>query len=180
MTEYKECQSTSWSRSPATTSVGERGHWGCGGDKTAVALVKSVSGKGMDVSKGIINKPCFIKVPRVKASHRNLLLLWYESILVRTGQHVCPYSTATAASWFRADALIWNIFLVSNITAQKKSSQQPCKILLACYRAALQADGLGALLPRVTDHTSPWAVFIFRWLATNFLSQQEKFVFLKI
>lgn len=29
---------------------GERGHWGCGGDKTAIALVKSVSGKGVDVS----------------------------------------------------------------------------------------------------------------------------------
>lgn len=45
--------------------------------------------------------------------------------------------TATAPSWLRADTLIWNIFPVSNFTAQKKSSQQPCKILLGHYRAAL-------------------------------------------
>lgn len=43
-----------------------------------------------------------------------------------------------------------------------------------------RADGLDVLLPRVTDHTSLWAVFVFGWLATNFLRGQEKFVFLKI
>lgn len=93
---------------------------------------------------------------------------------VHTAQQLLP-----AGSGQTLLPVTFSLFLIS-----LPKRRAPNNLARSCWVATEllfpRADGLDVLLPRVTDHTSLWAVFVFGWLATNFLRGQEKFVFLKI